>query len=171
MDTENTNQPTEVQPKQSNKTLVATAIFVILAILAFVTNGSKNKSIRMDDKQTLSNPIITPTTSMEKVEESMMINDVADGTYEAVGNYVSPGGDEEIDVSITVKDGLIEEAEVMPKATRPNSVKFQNIFKENFKNQVIGKKISEVKLDKVSGSSLTPKGFMDALQKISNQNS
>ncbi len=31
---------------------------------------------------------------------------------------------------------------------------------------VVGKKIDEVQLTKVAGSSLTPKGFMDALEKV-----
>jgi hypothetical protein len=31
---------------------------------------------------------------------------------------------------------------------------------------VVGKNISELQLTKVSGSSLTPQGFMDALEKI-----
>lgn len=89
-----------------------------------------------------------------------------DGSYTMVGQYVSPGGDEEIGVTVTLKDNVITEAEVKPMATRPNSVTFQGIFAENYKPFVIGKNINDVKLDKVSGSSLSPKGFNDAIEKI-----
>jgi hypothetical protein len=36
----------------------------------------------------------------------------------------------------------------------------------DYKQYVVGKKIDEVQLTKVSGSSLTPQGFNDALAKI-----
>ncbi|KXK09170.1 MAG: hypothetical protein UZ21_OP11001000228 [Microgenomates bacterium OLB22] len=42
----------------------------------------------------------------------------------------------------------------------------QGLFAEGYKTQVVGKSIDELKLDVVNGSSLTPKGFEDALQKI-----
>lgn len=88
------------------------------------------------------------------------------GTYEVMGQYMSPGGPEQIAVKLTLQDGLITTAEVKPQAERPNSVKFQGIFADNYKEFVLGKNIDELKLDKVAGSSLTPKGFNDALEKI-----
>ena len=92
-----------------------------------------------------------------------------DGTYEAVGNYVSPGGSEELGVKVTLKNDVITDSSVTPHATRPNSVTFQGIFTENYKSFVIGKNIDEVHLTKVSGSSLAPGGFNDALDKIKSQ--
>jgi uncharacterized protein with FMN-binding domain len=89
-----------------------------------------------------------------------------DGTYTVEGDYVSPGGAEQLGVSVTLKNGVITESVVTPKAERPMSVHFQGIFVENYKPLVIGKSIDEVKLDKVSGSSLAPKGFNDAIEKI-----
>lgn len=54
-------------------------------------------------------------------------------------------------------------------ATDPNSKRFQGEFADGYKAQVIGKPIAEVFLTKVSGSSLTPKGFNDAVEKIKSE--
>lgn len=88
------------------------------------------------------------------------------GTYEVIGQYMSPGGPEQISVKLTLENGAITVAEVEPQAERPNSVKFQEIFADNYQELVVGKNLDELKLDKVAGSSLTPKGFNDALEKI-----
>ena len=92
-----------------------------------------------------------------------------DGIYSAVGDYISPGGAEKIGVTITLKGDIIEDAKAQSKAFRPNTIRYQGIFIENFRPLVIGKNLDEVKLDKVSASSLTPIGFNDALEKIKAQ--
>lgn len=92
-----------------------------------------------------------------------------DGQYEAIGQYISPGGAEEIDVKITIQNGLIVDSTVTPKATREASAEMQSDFVDHYKPLVVGKNIDTVKLTKVSGSSLTPNGFNDALEKIKQQ--
>ncbi len=89
-----------------------------------------------------------------------------DGRYSAIGEYRSPGGAEEIAVVLTLQNDKITEVTVEPKATIPKSVFYQDVFIKNFQPLVLGKNIDEVQLDKVSSSSLTPKGFNDALAKI-----
>jgi hypothetical protein len=100
---------------------------------------------------------------------SSLISDMgayADGTYSADGNYVSPAGAEEVGVTVVLDDGVITDATVESKATHPTSKKLQGMFIEGFKDLVVGKSIDEVSLSVVNGSSLAPKGFMDALAKI-----
>jgi uncharacterized protein with FMN-binding domain len=92
-----------------------------------------------------------------------------DGTYTATGNYTSPGGAESIEVTVTLADGVITDASVVSDAFRPESKMMQGQFISGFKAQVVGKKITDVKLTKVSGSSLTPKGWNDAIAKIQAQ--
>lgn len=156
---------TEVAKKNGMNPLVPVAIIgliVIAAISFFIFQGQEKVNMQAG---------ITPT-SVESIETSTPaamesnIPDYKDGEYQAVGNYVSPGGAENIGVTLTVKDGIIEDAEVETMGQRPNTIKFQGIFKQNYKEFVVGKNIDEVKLDKVSGSSLSPKGFNDALEKI-----
>ena len=103
-------------------------------------------------------PLPTPATQTYK-----------DGTYTATGEYKSPGGMEALGVTVTMSDGVVVEVSVEAKATVPISKNMQKLFVDNFKPLVIGKKISDLQLSKVSGSSLTPKGFNDALTKIKAQ--
>lgn len=96
----------------------------------------------------------------------MQTRQYKNGTYSVTGNYVSPGGPRELNVTITLTDGLITQAETVGTATDATSKRFQGEFVENFKPMVVGKNIDGIVLTKVSGSSLTPKGFNDALEKI-----
>jgi hypothetical protein len=51
----------------------------------------------------------------------------------------------------------------------PESVQFEGMFADSYKPLVVGKSVDSINLDKVSGSSLTPKGFNDALDQIKSQ--
>ncbi len=144
---------------QSNKFLAGTAVFVVIAIIVFVLNASNTPKAP-------SAPVTTETEMTSPTSENKMVDGFVDGTYEAMGEYTSPAGPEKISVSLTLENGVVVDSTVVPQAVNPNSVKFQGIFTENYKAQVIGKKISELKLDKVSGSSLSPKGFNNAVEKI-----
>lgn len=107
-----------------------------------------------------------PASSDMMNGEPVMMADYKDGTYSAEGDYTSPGGPEQVGLEVTLADGVITDAIFTPKAERPMSVNFQGQFASGYKEFVIGKKINEVHLTKVSGSSLTPQGFNDALDKI-----
>lgn len=119
----------------------------------------------------------TPDTQMTQnsnptlmvIPDGETVGAYKNGTYKAEGNYVSPGGPESIDVSVTLTDGVITDATVVSNAERPMSKQMQGQFIGGYKAQVIGKNIDEIKLTKVSGSSLTPKGFNEALEEIKTQ--
>src|ERR1700722_20484695 len=99
-----------------------------------------------------STPSATPTADLYK-----------DGTYSADGHYVSPGGHQTIHVTLTLQNDIITAATVTPGFVDPTSQHYQGIFIANYQPQVIGMDISTLNLTKVSGSSLTPGGFDDAL--------
>lgn len=90
----------------------------------------------------------------------------ADGTYSATGNYVSPAGQENMSVTITLKAGVITDSQFNGEAVNPVSKRMQGNFSEGFKEKVVGKSIDSVVLTAINGASLVPKGFMDALNKI-----
>jgi hypothetical protein len=159
---EKTHEETPVT-KSAQKSSTGTVTVVAILIVALAVGGyalnRKNPAVKEQAamKQTAVEPTVKTSQSFK------------DGTYSSVGKYVSPAGPEEIAVTVTVKDNVITEATVEPKATAPKSKFMQGVFKDNFKEMVVGKNISEVKLTKVSGSSLTPKGFNDALDQIKKQ--
>lgn len=92
-----------------------------------------------------------------------------DGTYSATGKYTSPAGPEELGVTVTLKNNIVTDANVETKATAKRSMQMQQMFADNYKQFVVGKNINELNLGKISGSSLTPEGFNNALAQIKAQ--
>lgn len=153
-------QNTQTTPKSSTAKIavivVVIVLLIIVSIVGFQMISSNNQTKMVNNTQ------IKSDAMMMSNENSMY----KDGTYEMIGDYVSPGGPETIEVTVTLTEGKITDATVVPQATRPISKIKQADFAANYKPMVIGKSIDEVMLTKVSGSSLTPKGFNDALEKI-----
>ncbi len=89
------------------------------------------------------------------------------GEYEATGSYQTPGGTQSVDVEVTLEaDGTITELDVDGNAESGNSEQFQGKFESGIDAEVVGKKITELDVSKVSGSSLTSGGFNDAIAQI-----
>jgi uncharacterized protein with FMN-binding domain len=89
-----------------------------------------------------------------------------DGTYSAEGNYVSPNGQETVGVQLTLAGGSVSDVVITPHPSNPNTKKFQGEFASGIKAQIVGKKLDEIKVSKVAGSSLTSGGFNQAVEKI-----
>jgi len=92
-----------------------------------------------------------------------------DGTYTANGSYISPAGDETIDVKITLANDTITAVTVTPLATDSESQRYEGKFADGISAVVVGKKLNTVSVGKVNGSSLTGTGFNSALARIKNQ--
>ena len=89
-----------------------------------------------------------------------------DGTYEASGNYTNPHGTETVDVTITLEDDTITAVEVVGHGTDPNTENYQGQFIAGIEDEVVGKKLDEISVDRVGGSSLTSGGFNAAVEEI-----
>src|ERR1035441_743091 len=76
-----------------------------------------------------------------------------DGTYSATGSYGSPGGQEQLSVTLTITNDIITAVSVTPGAYDRRSQNYQNIFISGYKQYVLGKNIANVNLTRVSGSS------------------
>lgn len=84
-------------------------------------------------------------------------------------NYKTPAGDDLMRVNITATtDGIIAGVLVTPLSTNDVSLKFQQEFANKVGKDVIGKKLKGLKIDTVSGASLTTGAFNDFLAKNSN---
>lgn len=144
------------------KVALAVIGLLVIAFVGYTVYQSQNKT-------TSDVPAMTAPTS-QQIEESptaaMEQSAYKNGTYTAVGNYTSPGGQEELGVTLTIADGVVTDSQIDVKATRPISKTRQEDFAANYKDLVVGKNIDELELGKVSGSSLSPKGFNDAVAKI-----
>ena len=114
-------------------------------------------------------PTDTTNPTTEIPQETTTSYLYKDGVYKTIGNYTSPGGAEQIDVTLTVKNDVITSATVISLAVRPESKLNQGKFLSGYQTLVVGKKLDEVVLTKVSGSSLTPKGWNEAIAEIQTQ--
>lgn len=137
---------------------ISIGVLVVIAIIFMV----------FDKKAPEANVAITETTNnvtpIDTTKNSVVL--YKDGTYSATGSYMSPGGPDKVGVKLTLANGLITDITVTPMAGDNVSEKYQDKFISGYKTLVLGKKIDGLKLDKVSGSSLTPVGFNDALEQI-----
>ncbi len=160
-----------------NPALAAVALSVFIAGCTASTDvddgmSSSSSEVMMEASSAMTQDTMPGTTSsaatMEETSSDAMMDDSAyiDGTYSADGVYRSPAGAEEIHVTITLQDDVVTSAQVEATATNPKSKVMQGQFIAGFNTLVVGKSINELSLGVVNGSSLTPKGFMDAVAKI-----
>lgn len=124
---------------------------------------TKSETPLSSDSTSSTTPTQTPAT---KPEQAVGSSTYKDGSYSATGTYMSPGGAEEVGVTLTLKNGIVTDSVFEAKASRPASVNMQNQFAAGYKQYVVGKKLADINVRKVSGSSLTPQGFNDAVAKI-----
>ena len=89
-----------------------------------------------------------------------------DGTYTATGSYSTHDGNEQITITLTLTNDIITAISAVKGAHDYTSDRYQNMFISGCKPLVMGKNIATLKLTKVSGSSLTPIGFNDAISQI-----
>jgi uncharacterized protein with FMN-binding domain len=154
-----------------NQLILGLIAIVILAALVGGTIYMKGT----DEASVATSSANTTATSEETMANESASNTTEsagsykDGTYNATGTYNSPGGTESIKVSVTLTGNAISDVTVTPQAASGESAQYQEEFVSGYKSQVVGKAIDEVMLSKVSGSSLTSRGFNDAIDDIKSQ--
>lgn len=92
-----------------------------------------------------------------------------DGTYTASSDYFVPHGNENIQVSLTLSGGVVTNASIQNSESNDVSASFQQDFAATYKSFVVGKKISGLKLNIISGASDTTQGFNDAVSQIASK--
>ncbi len=152
-------QNNTVEQKKSNGVMIGTVVALIVAVASFgFYKYTKKDEVAIE-------PVVVPPTAPTSGEPTVSFM-YRNGEYTAVGNYNSPGGAETVGVKVTLMDDVVTAVSLTPNATRPVSLKMQQAVSASLSSLVVGKKLNEVTLDKVSGSSLTPKGWNDAVAKI-----
>ncbi len=90
-----------------------------------------------------------------------------DGDYAATGWY--GGLPSSIGVAVTLERAVLTAVTVTPHATDPTSLDYQRRFAAAVPAVVVGKRIDEVNVGRLAGSSGTPIGFNDAIRQIKEQ--
>ncbi len=167
-----TTEGEQTQPSRNNNNLIiGLVVLALIGVVTYVAITPKNNKNQDSAEMISPSPIIalqevqnTPQNAVQKTA-----GEYKNGSFESTGEYTVPGATEQLGVVVTLADGVISEVEVKQLAKLPISKKIQADFAAHFKDQVIGKNINDVALVKISGSSLTPKGFNDAIEKIKSQ--
>lgn len=153
-----------MQAKKPNAAIVALIVIVLVGAGAGagVYLVQQNQATTTNTQDTSVSTGATPDATTSSASTATYNN----GTYTAKGGYISPGGQETVDVQITLSNDTITAATVTPHPASETSTQYQGEFVNHFKDMVIGRNIDQVKLSRVAGSSLTSTGFNDALEQI-----
>lgn len=89
-----------------------------------------------------------------------------DGRYTADGSYQTPETVEKITVSVTIADDTVTAVKVTGDPQSTETTHYQGQFIGGISTVVVGKKLDDISVHKVAGSSLTSTGFNQALAKI-----
>ena len=139
--------------------LIVIVLIGVAATAAIVINGAANK-------ETNTTTETTQQTEDTKTDTGTSTADYKDGTYSATGSYSSPGGLESIELTVTIKGGVITDTSLVTNATNGDAKDYQAEFASAYKSLIVGKNVERVTLSRVAGSSLTSNGFNRALEQI-----
>lgn len=149
------------QPKKISPLVIALIVIVLVGI---ATTAAVVVAKKSGENQA------TKQIQLETKDATALTNDSSvtykDGTYTHVGRYISPGGAESIDVTVTIANEIITAASVKGSAIRGNAKDYQDAFISGFKSSVVGKDVREVSLTRTAGASLTSNGFNNAYKLI-----
>jgi uncharacterized protein with FMN-binding domain len=100
------------------------------------------------------------------VQQESASSPYKNGEYTAVGKYNTPGGEQELGVTVTLSNSVISALTLDTSKAQGPTKEFQGKFSSGINELVVGKSIDELDVSKVSGSSLTSGGFNAAIDEI-----
>jgi hypothetical protein len=125
--------------------------------------GSSTANSSMGSSTTGSSTTASGTSATSTSDDS---SSYTDGTYSADGTYVSPGGREEIAVTVTVKSDTITAVSVRTVSADSEAAQYEAQFASGISAVAVGKNLATLNVGSVAGSSLTGHGFNEAITSI-----
>lgn len=164
----------------SNATPKIVGVLVIAAVVAsgayafvFKDNKEEGQSTSVVSTSNTSEGASSATPSSTSTTGSGSTSSASsaykDGSYSSTANYRTPGGTNNIKVSIVLTGDLITSVETKDQYQDGESQPYISDFKSAISGKVVGKKINSLNLSRVGGASLTTKGFNAALADIMRQ--
>ncbi|MCL3820352.1 FMN-binding protein [Aeromicrobium wangtongii] len=153
----------------AHKKMLSAAAAASVLLMTAACGSSESDGDSTSTSSTPSSPAPTTDAPADTAETPDAGNEeagYADGSYEAEGTYVNPGGQSTVKVDLTLSGGKISDVTVTPEATDPKSKQFQTKFAGGVAKEVVGKSLDDLDVQKVAGSSLTSKGFNEAIESI-----
>ncbi|MDB5167098.1 MAG: Hep Hag family protein [Candidatus Saccharibacteria bacterium] len=110
------------------------------------------------------------TSSTPSTASSSSSATYKDGTYTANGSFYTPDGTEQIGVTLTLASNKITAVSIDSSSIYSGtSAEYTDRFSSGISSVVVGKNIADVQVYRISGASLTPMGFNNALSAIENE--
>lgn len=109
---------------------------------------------------------VTVTPPPATVPKKTTASVYRDGTYSITVSYMSPGGYDQLGVSLVLKNDTVTDGAVTDMAGDNRSARYQDGFISQYRQYVIGQPISGLSLSRVAGASLTTRAFNDALNQV-----
>jgi uncharacterized protein with FMN-binding domain len=147
----------------ANKTAVA--VIAGLSLAGALAGCAPTAQAPSDTSKPSSEPSTAPSTVPE-AGTGTSTSTYKDGEYTESGSYASPNGTASGDVTVTLADDVVTAVEVVGHGDNPDSKHYQGEFIGGIDAAVVGKKIDDIKVTNVAGSSLTSGGFTEALDAI-----
>ena len=144
-------------PLRTRTALVTLAGLSVAGTLAGCSAVASDAATTSTGSQSGSGTTATTTTSDATYK---------DGTYSAPGTYVSPGGTEDIKVTLTLSKNVITAMKVVTVKADPTARAYEQQFEGGIAAVTVGKNINTLNIGVVAGSSLTSLGFNQALATI-----
>jgi uncharacterized protein with FMN-binding domain len=169
--------------EKNAKLKLVTTVVAILVIAGVVTFADHLKSAGPTSQTTLATPVQSDTTdstdssttenatsnTTSNTSTSTSSGSYKDGTYTASSDYYVPHGQESIQVSLTLSSDTITSVSIKNSEGDHDSALFQEDFAAEYKQYVVGKKISSLHVNVLAGASDTTEGFNDALSQIASK--
>src|ERR1700712_1716246 len=101
----------------TNKTIVTVAVLLVIVLIvggavAFGKHSKAKTASSTAAATTATTPAATDTTTTADTTAQATTSTFKDGTYKTNASYDSPGGTQNIAVSITLKDGVVTDSSV-----------------------------------------------------------
>lgn len=152
---------------QSMEKTTLRSLFLLMVITGsiFTLTACGPEKAEVDESKESVKVEVKPVDTSAKADVKITTK-YTDGTYTKVGSYESPGGSETVTVTVSVKDEVVQSVNMVKGTDNETSERFQGLFIDGIGTEVIGKKLSDVKVGVVNGSSLTGEGFNKAIAEI-----
>jgi uncharacterized protein with FMN-binding domain len=150
-------------PERKVNPVVATIIVIVL-VVGLTVGIILLQGMNAQDSSTSETTTSESTTGNNETTDTTA--EYTDGEYTATGSYSTPGGSEEVTVTLTLANDIVTAVSAEGSATSGNSAQYQSQFLDGYKPSVEGKDVDAISLSRISGSSLTSDGFNKALEAI-----
>lgn len=154
------------------------AVIAILGVGGYVLQSNDTVSTETSTSEVVARPEETtpteptPTTETpQSPSELATVPEVTNATvYKARGEYLTPARTNHIiDVTLTLEDGIVTDADVVYDEGAGFSNPHQERFDGAYKAQVVGKRLDQINLSRVGGASVTSRSFNEVIADIEAQ--